>query len=63
MIPKVRCPNLNHSRTRVTIRFCPACGEVVNQMVPIRNCLEPEHTKRRRERNKFCCDCSAQLIG
>lgn len=60
---QVRCPNMNHSRTRVTVRFCPRCGEVVNAKVPMRVCGEAEHAKRRREQNEFCVDCGGQLIG
>ena len=57
-----RCPNLNHSRTNVTVHFCPMCGEVVNINIPIKNCTQDEHAKSRRDRNKYCVDCGEQLI-
>ncbi len=62
MKPQILCPNLNHSRTRVTVRFCSVCGEVVNREIPVRKCSEAEHATRRRERYKFCFDCGEQLI-
>ena len=62
MKPKTSCPNFNHSRTRVTVRFCPGCGGVVNGIISIRKCNEAEHAKRRRGQNKFCVDCGEQLI-
>jgi len=56
------CSNRNHSRSNAPVRYCPQCGEVVNGNVPDKKCSEEEHATRRRERNKFCVDCGAQLI-
>ena len=56
------CPNLNHRRRNAPVRFCPMCGEVVNENIPIKKCTEEEHAKSRRERNKYCLDCGEQLI-
>jgi rRNA maturation protein Nop10 len=56
------CPNFNHGRPNAPVRFCPECGEVVNENIPIRGCNEEEHAKRRRERNKYCVHCSEQLM-
>ncbi len=56
------CPNLNHGRRNAPVRFCPMCGEVVNENIPIKKCTEEEHAKSRRERNKYCLDCGEQLI-
>jgi hypothetical protein len=56
------CPNLNHTRRDAPVRFCPQCGEVVNEGIPIRKCVEEEHARRRRERSKYCIDCGEELI-
>ncbi len=57
-----RCPNYNHSRSNVPVRFCLMCGEVVNADIPIRKCKEEEHAIRRRERSQYCWECGIQLI-
>jgi rRNA maturation protein Nop10 len=56
-----RCRNFNHGRPNAPVRFCPTCGEVVNEGIPSRKCNEQEHAKRRRERNKYCVQCGEQL--
>jgi len=38
------------------------CGDVVNRNIPIKNCSEEEHAKKRKDRNKYCIDCGKQLI-
>jgi predicted RNA-binding Zn-ribbon protein involved in translation (DUF1610 family) len=62
MIHRRSCPNLNHGRTNAPVHACPVCGEVVNRNIPIRNCSEEEHVKRRKDRSKYCVDCGKQLI-
>ena len=57
-----RCPNYNHGRANAPVRFCPMCGDVVNEKIPIKTCSEEKHAKSRRERNKYCVDCGEQLI-
>ena len=52
-----RCPNDNHGRAIVTVRFCPYCGEIVNGKIPIGTWGEEQHAKRRRARNAYCTDC------
>ncbi len=37
-------------------------GDVVNETIPIKNCSEEEHAKRRKDRSKYCIDCGKQLI-
>ncbi len=61
MVQGDKCPNLNHSRSNVPVRFCPTCGEVVNADIPIRECKEDEHAIRRRERSMYCWICGKQL--
>ncbi len=56
------CQNLNHRRTNAPVYACPVCGEVVNRYIPIKNCSEEEHAKRRKDISKYCVDCSKQLI-
>ncbi len=62
MIERNNCPNLNHSKTNVQLRFCPMCGGVVNVNITIKECSEEEHAKRRRDINNYCVDCGEQLI-
>jgi rRNA maturation protein Nop10 len=57
-----RCPNDNHGRAIVTVRFCPNCGEIVNGNLPARKCSEEEHAMRRRARYTYCVDCGERLI-
>jgi len=57
-----KCPNFNHGRADAPVRFCPLCGEVVNEDIPIRKCKERKHAISRRERDKYCVDCGEQLI-
>lgn len=62
MIQKNSCPNFNHGRVNAPVHACPMCGEVVNGDIPIKNCSEDEHAKRRKDRNKYCVDCATRLI-
>jgi rRNA maturation protein Nop10 len=62
MIMQARCSNRNHMRSNAPVRFCPTCGEVVNEKVPITRCTEEKHQKSRRETNEYCVDCGKQLI-
>ena len=47
MTQRNSCPNFNHSRTNVPVHACPMCGDVVNRNMPIKNCSEEEHAKKR----------------
>lgn len=62
MIQKNNCPNFNHGRVNAPVHACPMCGKVVNKDIPIKDCSEDEHAKRRKDRNKYCVDCGNQLI-
>ena len=57
-----KCPNFNHGRPNAPIRFCPMCGAVVNNDIPVKKCPVEVHTKKRSERSKYCVDCGEQLI-
>jgi len=57
------CPNFNHRRSNAPVRFCPDCGEVVNDAVPAQKCSKDKHAEKRRELSKYCSDCGEQLIG
>jgi hypothetical protein len=57
-----RCPNDNHGRAIITIRFCPNCGVVVNESIRARACTVAEHARRRRVRNIYCVDCGQGLV-
>ena len=56
-----RCPNFNHGHANVAVRYCPNCGEVVNESIPMKNCGQEAHAKRRRNRQDYCVDCGEQL--
>jgi len=56
-----RCPNDNHGRMVVRVRWCPNCGEVLNASILPKTCREEAHAKLRRERNTFCMDCGGRL--
>jgi hypothetical protein len=56
-----RCPNDNHGRAVVTIRFCPNCGVVVNERILARGCSPEKHARMRRVRNTYCVDCGQTL--
>lgn len=61
-IQEARCLNYNHGRLNAPVRFCPMCGKVVNENIPIRACSEQKHVKSRRDQKKYCIDCGKQLI-
>ena len=56
-----RCLNTNHGRANVPVRYCPQCGDVVNESIPVKHCSREEHAKRRRNRHVYCLDCGEQL--
>ena len=57
-----RCPNDNHGRAVVTVRFCPNCGVVVNERILARECSLEKHARMRRVRNIYCVDCGQGLV-
>lgn len=58
----MNCSNLNHKRENTPVRFCPDCGELLNEDIPIKKCKKKEHTTNRRERDAYCVNCGEQLI-
>ena len=58
----IACTNMNHRRSDAPVRFCPMCGEVVNESLATKRCPEEEHGRQRREQNKYCVDCGEELI-
>ena len=56
-----QCPNMNHSKINVQVRFCSMCGKVVNSRVIKKTCSPEKHAKSRKDRNRFCIDCGANL--
>lgn len=57
-----KCPNLNHGRMNVPIRFCPNCGDDLNLSL-LGTCSDELHASRRRNRNTFCTDCGKRIAG
>ncbi len=63
MNPHISCDNMNHRRSDAPMRYCIACGEIVNPKIShLQHCTEQTHAKKRREQNKYCSDCGEQLI-
>jgi len=63
MAKKAICLNFNHGRMGpAPVRFCPSCGEVVNDNISVKQCSKETHEKRQRERSSYCIDCGMQLI-
>ena len=56
------CPNMNHRNSNSPVRYCPTCGEVVNEKLPKKHCTEESHSRSRMVMNKFCVHCGEQLI-
>ena len=61
ILQRDKCPNFNHGRPNVPVRFCPQCGEVVNKDIPIQQCNKGKHVPTPGERNTYCVDCGEQL--
>ena len=55
------CPNFNHRRSDAPVRFCPSCGEIVNDKVSTTRCLPARHDLQRRTQSIFCVDCGEKL--
>ena len=55
------CSNDNHRRSVVTVRFCPNCGDVVNESVGKTLCAPEKHAGMRRVRYAYCMDCGEGL--
>ncbi len=34
------CPNMNHRRSDAPVRYCPNCGEVVNENIILKKCSD-----------------------
>ena len=62
MLQRERCPNDNHGRSVVTVRYCPNCGETVNEKIPVGTCSEESHLRSRRAQYTYCMDCGAELV-
>jgi hypothetical protein len=56
-----RCLNYNHGRPNAPVRYCPMCGEVVNQNIVEKMCSKESHTEKRRGSDAYCVDCGEQL--
>ena len=62
MVRGETCPNLNHRHGNAQVRFCPDCGQVVNESIPNRRCDNEKHDARRRSGNQYCVHCGERLI-
>jgi len=60
MAAKINCPNMNHGRGSISIRYCPDCGELLNAAARS-SCNEELHAARRKNRNLFCHDCGKKI--
>ncbi|MDP6178538.1 MAG: hypothetical protein QGG48_01455 [Desulfatiglandales bacterium] len=57
MPEEMDCSNFNHERENARVHFCPDCGEVLNEEIPIKKCKKKEHAISRRERDEYCVNC------
>ena len=55
-----RCTNLNHGRWNAPVKYCPACGKVVNQQSQVK-CNPHRHAEMKKQRMAFCHDCGKKL--
>ena len=53
---------MNHRRSDAPVRYCPSCGEVVNENIILKKCSDAEHAVSRKDRYKYCVHCGLQLI-
>jgi hypothetical protein len=60
-MPRERCPNDNHGRSVVTVRFCSHCGELVNGVIRTRICASESHAQMRRSQYAYCVHCGERL--
>lgn len=37
------------------------CGEILNRLVPEKECSPEDHAEKRKHQNMYCCDCGAYL--
>lgn len=51
---------MNHSRSQISIRFCPTCGVLLNANIKP-NCDDTKHASLRKNRNVFCYECGKKL--
>ena len=57
-----RCLNYNHGGANAPVRFCPTCGEVVNNNISAEDCSKEKHARKRQEGSMYCVDCGEQII-
>jgi hypothetical protein len=58
---RTRCPNDNHGRAVITVRFCCTCGSPVNPNIAATGCGAEKHGRMRRSQSAFCSDCGESL--
>ncbi|MGE3974538.1 MAG: hypothetical protein AB7F59_08440 [Bdellovibrionales bacterium] len=56
----VRCPNMNHGRMNVNIKYCPSCGESMNPSAP-GSCNAHTHADLLKNRYIYCTNCGKKL--
>ena len=56
------CENMNHRRPNAPVPFCPQCGGVVNDRLPVQECSEGKHAATRRQQTVYCVDCGTKVI-
>ena len=59
---KNSCLNFKHGSPNAPERFCPTCGESVNENIPIAKCSEENHEESRRNMHRYCVVCGEQLF-
>ncbi len=58
---EIRCLNFCHVDSEPSFRYCPNCGELVNEKILIKQCGEELHARKRMDVGRFCKDCGEKL--
>ena len=55
------CTHSYHMLKNALTRYCPRCGEEVNNAISIKKCKNETHVFKRYSNNRFCDDCGQGL--
>jgi len=58
-----KCESVYHKAEMKTapFRFCPDCGEIINDRLKTKSDCSKYHTLRKTKGNKYCPDCGLKL--
>jgi len=58
---EIHCRSSCHVSSEPAVRYCPNCGELVNEKIPFKQCTEQSHARMRMDVGQFCRDCGEKL--